>query len=220
MYTFILIGVFVVFIALLINLPVFVIMIIAKLYKVKLSYREIWKLYRLKVADKSFLKSVAKFQEKNIPVSVEMLVVHKLSGGNLENCVEGLIYAKENNLETDFLSVSAFDLAGKNVKESFLDANQIYEIKLRNLTNGKISIVYFVNYKYEFPSVFVEKNCEKVKEKIERKLSTFLESWSNTDTFETEEMIRKNILNTDFWEGNLKIILITQNFIIRKGVEK
>jgi hypothetical protein len=185
-----------------------------------LSYREAWKLYRLKVTDKSFLKSVAKFQEKNIPVSVEMLATHKLSGGNLENCVEGLIYSKENNLKTDFLSVSAFDLAGKNVKESFLDANQVYEIKLRNLTNGKISIDYFVNYKYEFPSVFVEKSSEKVKEKIERKLGVFLEFWNNTDTFETEEMIRKNILNTDFWEGYLRIILITQNFIIRKVVEK
>jgi hypothetical protein len=215
-----LVGVFVVFIALLINLPVFVIMLIAKSNKAKLSYRETWKLYRLKIADKSFLKSVARFQEKNIPVSVEMLVSHRLSGGNLENCVEGLIYAKENNLKTDFLSVSALDLTGKNVKESFLDANQIYEIKLRNLTNGKISIDYFVNYKYVFPSVFVEKDSEKVKEKIEKKINTFLESWRSTDAFETEEMIRKNILNTDFWEGNLRIILITQNFIIRKGIEK
>ncbi|WP_163222563.1 flotillin-like FloA family protein [Bacteroides sp. 214] len=220
METFILIGIFVVFIVLLINLPVFVIMLIAKTNKVKLSYREALKLYRCKVADKSFLKSVAKFQEKNIPVSVAMLVAHKLSGGNLENCVEGLIYAKENNLETDFLSVSAFDLAGKNVKESFLDANQVYEIKLRDLTNGKISIDYFVNYKYEFPSVFVEKDCEKVKDKIEGKLGTFLESWNNTNTFETEEMIRKNILNTDFWEGNLRIVLISQKIIIREEVEK
>lgn len=213
---FILIAFFVVFFALLINLPVFVIMLIAKKHKAKISYREAWKLYKLKIADKSFLKSVAKFQKNNIPVSVEMLIAHKLSSGNLENCVEGLIYAKENNLETDFLSVSTFDLAGKNVKELFLDANQTYEIKLQNLTNGKISIDYFVNYKYVFPSVFVEKDSEKVKEKIEQKLNTFLASWNITNTFETEEMLRKNILNTDFWEVNLRINLLSQNFIIRQ----
>lgn len=215
MSIFVLIGIFILFITLLINLPVFAIVLIAKSNKVKLSYKEAWKLYRLRIADKSFFKSVARFQNENIPVSVEQLIAHKLSGGDLENCIEGLIYAKENNLETDFLSVSVIDLAGKNVKESFLDATQIYEIKLRDLTNGKISIDYFVNYKYEFPSAFAEKNSEIVKEKIEKKLALFLESWNSTNSFETEEMIRKNILNTDFWEENLRINVIAQNFIIR-----
>ena len=212
----ILIGIFVVFFALIINLPVFIIILIAKANKLKLSYREAWRLYKLRTADKSFLKSLAKFQKSDIPVSIEKLVTHKLSGGNLDNCIEGLIYSKENNLNADFQTVSVIDLAGKNVKEAFLEANQTYEITLRNLKNDKISIDYFVNYKYEFPSVFIEKNCEKVKEKIKQKINIFLESWSETDTYETEQMIRKNILNTDFWEINFRIILITQNFIIRK----
>ena len=212
----ILIGFFIVFFALIINFPVLIIMLIAKMSKVKLSYKDTWKLYKLKSADRSFLKSLAKFQENSIPVSLEQLVAHKLSGGNLDNCIEGLIYSKENDLNVDFQTVSMIDLIGKNVKKSFLDANQTYEIKLLNLENDKISIDYFVNYKYEFPGVFIEKDCEKVKEKIKQKLNTFLEFWNETGIYETEEMIRKNILNIDFWEKHLRIILISQNFIIRK----
>ena len=216
MSRYVIIVVFIVFIALIINLPVFIIKLIAKVYKVKLSYKETWNLYKFKLANKSFFKSVAKFQENHIPVSVEKMVAHQLAGGNLDNCVEGLIFSKENNLNADFQTVSVIDLLGKNVKESFSDANKIYEITLNELKNGDVSIDYFVNYKYEFPSVFIEKDCGIVREKIERKLHTFLESWKGNDIFETEQMIRKNILNTDFWEGNLKIILIKQNFVIRK----
>ena len=213
--TFILIVFFLIFFMLIINFPVFIIMLIAKANKVDISFKETWKLYKLKSADKAFFNSAAKYQENKISVSLDKLAAHRLSGGNLDNCLDGLLYSKENNLNADFMMVSAIDLAGKNVRESFSDANKIYEIRINNIENQLMSLSYKVSYKYLFPSVFVDKDSEKTKEKIGKKLKVFLDTWTEQDVFKTEQMIRSNILNTDFWEESLRIILIKQDFNIK-----
>jgi len=73
-----------------------------------------------------------------------------------------------------------------------------------------------VQYTYSFPSVFIEKDEEKVKQKVKEKLQKFLDSWSSTDSLETERMITENILNTDFWLENLKIIIAKQDITVRQ----
>jgi len=204
------------FLFLLINLPVFIIMLIAKMYMVNISFKESWRLHILKIDNKGFLRSMAKFQKYNIPISFDQMFTHRLAGGDFDNCLGGILYAKENNLDVDILTVFTIDLAGRNVKESFANSNQVYNIELTDLKNSFISIDYYANYKYKFPSAFIDKDPEKVKEKIERKINNFLDFSEDINMDKINQMIKNQILNKDFWKNELGIILIEQNLIIKQ----
>ena len=188
----------------------------AKLIGLNLSFSDSWKLTRSKVVNRAFLKSILNYRQNDIPFEINDLISQRLAGGNLDNCLNGLIYAKENELDANFQMVSAIDLVGKNVVDSFTDSNKIYYIQIKGLVNAKISIEYRIEYKYQFPSVFIDKDEEKVKSKISNKIIKFLETWTGDNEIEAEQMIRNNILNSDYWENNLRIIAIRQDFTIRK----
>lgn len=204
------------FVGLIIIIPTLINLLRARLIGLNLSFSDSWKLTQSKVVNNGLLKTILNFRQNDIPFQINDLIAQRLAGGNLDNCINGLIYAKQNGLDANFKMVSAIDLAGKNVAESFVDSNRIYDVRISELTNAKISIDYRIEYKYQFPSVFIDKDEEKVKSKISEKIMKFLETWTGDNELETEQMIRNNILNGDYWESNLRIIAIRQDFLIRK----
>lgn len=169
-----------------------------------------------KTNKKEFFTGVAGFQKNKINVTLQYLEAHFLAGGNLLNCLNGYLYAKKNGLDIDFQIISAIDLAGKDAIEALKDSNKEYYLKIDNLKNKTLTLNYSGQYKYVFPSVFIDKDETKIKNKITEKLQRFLDSWQNENPLDTERMILDNILNTDFWEGNLKITILKQDFTIRK----
>lgn len=204
------------FIGFLIFIPVLITMIKAKRLGALINLSQALGFTLRKTNTKDFFIGLAGFQKNNIDLPLAFLEAHQLAGGNLTNCLNGFLYAKEKGLDIDFRAVSAIDLAGKNVKDSLLDSDKEYYLRADNLQNDNIKLDLMVRYKYSFPSVFIEKDEEKVKQKVKEKLQKFLDSWSSTDSLETERMITENILNTDFWLENLKIIIVKQDITVRQ----
>ncbi|MFB6344082.1 flotillin-like FloA family protein [Saccharicrinis sp. FJH62] len=169
-----------------------------------------------KTNKKDFFNGIAGFQKNKINVTLQYLEAHFLAGGNLLNCLNGYLYAKKNGLDIDFQIISAIDLAGKDSIEALKDSNKEYYLRIDNLKNKTLSLDYSGKYKYVFPSVFIDKDEMKIKNKITEKLQKFLDSWQNDNPLDTEKMILENILNTEFWEGNLRITILKQDFTIRK----
>ena len=200
----------------LIFIPVLITMIKAKRLGALINFSQALGFTLRKTNTKDFFIGLAGFQKNNIDLPLTFLEAHKLAGGNLINCLNGFLYAKEKGLEIDFRTVSAIDLAGKNVKDSLLDLDKEYYLRIDNLQNNNIKLDLSVRYKYSFPNAFIEKDEEKVKQKVKDKLQRFLDSWNSIDTLETERMIIVNILNTDFWLENLKIIIVKQDITVRQ----
>ncbi|WP_162054536.1 flotillin-like FloA family protein [Pontibacter pamirensis] len=150
-------------------------------------------------------------------VQIEKLVNHYLAGGNLENVRRGILELQKRQKDVDFATLSAIDLAGKDLKYEIKNSDIESSIEIKDLSNGKITIRYRANYKYVFPnSVWIEDLNENLAPKIKNKLSMFLSSWEETDVFKTESFIRQNILPISFWESELEGVLVGQKIEIRK----
>lgn len=150
-------------------------------------------------------------------VPIERLVTHYLAGGSLENVRRGILELQKREKEVDFTTLSAIDLAGKDLKHEIESSNIEKSIEIKDLSNGRITISYRANYKYVFPdSVWIEETNENLVQKIKNKLSTFLRGWEETDAFKTELFIRQNILPIGLWESELDGVLIGQDIEIRK----
>ncbi len=181
----------------------------------KISFSQAFGFTMRKTNRSDFFKGLAGFQKNKIDLALPNLEAHFLAGGNLLNCLDGYLYAKEKGLDVDFRMLSAIDLSGKSVLDSLQDSDKEYYLRVDNVKNDKLSIDFIGHYKYSFPNVFLDKDEEKVKNKVTEKLQRFIDSWNQTDPIETQRMILENILNTDFWEGNLKIVILKQDITIR-----
>ena len=70
------------------------------------------------VDQKAVVEPVIKARQKGIIIKLEIAEAHYLANGDLTNLVDGLLLAKENNIETDFQKLAAIDLTGRNVVEA------------------------------------------------------------------------------------------------------
>ncbi|MFZ5949717.1 MAG: flotillin-like FloA family protein [Candidatus Rifleibacteriota bacterium] len=59
-----------------------------------------------------------KVRKAGIPVGLDRLEVHVLSGGNLANVIDALISASRSNINLDFEKAAAIDLAGRDVSDA------------------------------------------------------------------------------------------------------
>lgn len=59
-----------------------------------------------------------KVRKAGIPVGLDRLEVHVLSGGNLANVIDALISASRSNIDLDFEKAAAIDLAGRDVSDA------------------------------------------------------------------------------------------------------
>lgn len=59
-----------------------------------------------------------KVRKAGLPVALDRLEVHVLSGGNIANVVQALVSASRSNIDLTFEKAAAIDLAGRNVSEA------------------------------------------------------------------------------------------------------
>ncbi len=59
-----------------------------------------------------------KARKAGLPVALDRLEVHVLSGGNLANVISALISASRSNIDLDFEKAAAIDLAGRDVSDA------------------------------------------------------------------------------------------------------
>ncbi|MCH8569253.1 MAG: flotillin-like FloA family protein [Balneolales bacterium] len=90
----------------------------------KISFMDAFGMTFRKTNTSDFFKGLSGFQKNVIDVDVAMLEAHYLADGDLLNCLNSFLYAKENGLDIDLYKIFAIDLAGKNVIESLKEANQ------------------------------------------------------------------------------------------------
>jgi uncharacterized protein YqfA (UPF0365 family) len=66
----------------------------------------------------SIIEYYVKARKAGLPVALDRLEVHLLSGGNLNNVVGALISASRSNIDLDFEKAAAIDLAGRDVSDA------------------------------------------------------------------------------------------------------
>ncbi len=151
---------------------------------------------------------------KEYKIPIEKLVNHFLASGNLSNIQEGVKELKSRNKNVDFNILSAIDLSGKDLKSEIIACDHEWLLKTREQENDTLKISLEAIYKFGFPeSIWAENQPEEIKRKIEEKIARFLNSWEHSEPMKTEQFLRENILNIDFWEKDLRVILIQQNII-------
>lgn len=203
------------FFGILVLIPTSITWIRARRLGAKISFSQAFGFTIRKTNRSDFFKGLAGFQKNKIDLALPNLEAHFLAGGNLLNCLDGYLYAKEKGLEINFSLLFAIDLSGKSVVGSIQDSEKEYYLRIDNVKNDKLRIDFIGHYKYPFPSVFRDKSEEQVKNKVAEKLQRFLDSWNQTDPIETRRMILETILDTDFWEGKMQIVILKQDLTIR-----
>lgn len=168
---------------------------------------------------KEFFEGVKGIWEQH-KIPIEKLANHYLASGNLSNIQEGITELKRRNKNVDFSILSAIDLTGNNLKSEIIACDIEWLLKTSELENDSLIISVEAKYKYDFPeSIWADKQPEKIQRKIEEKLVRFLISWEHSDPSKTEQFLRDNILNIDFWETEIKVVLVHQNISSTKKHE-
>jgi hypothetical protein len=145
-------------------------------------------------------------------IPIEKLANHFLASGNLSNIQEGIKELKSRNRNVDFNILSAIDLAGRDLKSEITACDHEWLLKTNELENDSLKLILEAKYKFGFPeSIWADKQPEEIQRKIEEKIARFLNSWENSEPLKTEQFLRENIMNIDFWEKELRVVLIQQN---------
>ncbi len=152
-------------------------------------------------------------------IPIEKLANHYLASGNLYNIQEGIKELKIRNRNIEFIILSAIDLSGKNLKSEIIACDQEQLVQTKEQENDSLKISIAAKYKFGFPeSIWADKQPEQIKRMIEEKISKFLNSWENSEQLKTDQFLRENILNIDFWEKELRVVLVQQD--IRSRMKK
>jgi hypothetical protein len=195
-------------------LPRFIIKLRAHKFGLELSLSDAHIIQNCQCANNDFFKDAMEIREL-IDISIIQLATHELSSGDLTNVKNGIIELKKRGKDVDISTLFAIDLAGKDIQTEIVEAEEIRSIVVDSLRNKILKIDYYVTYKYDFPnSVFTDKKNEIIVQKIKTKLETFLKDWSETNVFKTESFIRENILSNDFWERELRGLIVKQEYKI------
>ncbi|HAE39125.1 MAG TPA: hypothetical protein DCG57_10870, partial [Candidatus Riflebacteria bacterium] len=64
------------------------------------------------------IESYVRVRKAGIPLGLDRLEVHYLSGGNMQKVVQALISAKNSKIDLDFERAAAIDLAGRDVEDA------------------------------------------------------------------------------------------------------
>lgn len=150
-------------------------------------------------------------------IPIEKLANHYLASGNLPNIQEGIKELKSRNRNIDFNILSAIDLAGKNLKSEIIACDQEQVVQTDEQENDSLKISIEAKYKFGYPeSIWADKQPELIQRKIEEKIARFLNSWEISDPINSGKFLRENILNIDFWEKELRVVLVQQDIRLRK----
>lgn len=196
-------------------IPTFIVLIRGKIIGLKLNAVDAMRISKLKVPKGPFLKSAFEFEQNDFQVTIVQLVAHVFAGGSIENCLQGMLYAKKQNIELSYIMATALDLTGRDVKEVLVESNRVYQMKIDKLEKESLVLAYEATYKYKPSGFFRDRDEVQLKEKVIRKLRVFLETCPSENPIQVERIIRENILNSEYWEGNLGVIIQEQKYSIK-----
>lgn len=209
------------FLALIAILPTLFLMIIAKRLGAKISLKEALFMKSRKTLTKETIKAIALVQKNKLSISTNMLEAQMLAGGNPLDCIQGLLYAKGKNVNTDFQQICYAVLAEKDLKETIdfaakqfevdFKANGIRDTKLRNL-----EINYYARFSLTFGTAcFNPPDKEKIENEILPRIKIFLEKNDNTNLINSSKIITETIIDTKYWETK-GLNLIEQDLTINR----
>lgn len=202
-------------------LPTLFMVFKAKKIGAKISVQEAIFMKMRKTLTKDIINAIALVQKNNLPITTNMLEAQMLAGGNPLDCIQGLLYAKQKNVVTDFQQISYAVLADKNLKETIdfaakqfeidLKVNGIRDTKLRNL-----EIDYFATFSLTFGTAcFKTPDKGEIENEILPRIKVFLEKNDNTDLINSSKIITDTIIDTKYWETK-GLNLIKQDLTIKK----
>jgi len=89
-----------------------------------------------------------KGRKAGLPLALDRLEVHHLSGGNITNVVNALISASRSNIDLDFEKAAAIDLAGRDVSDAVRMSVQPRVIKtadIHGISKDGIELIILAN---------------------------------------------------------------------------
>lgn len=200
-------------IAILIFVPIIIANIRAKYLGAEIPISYSVGMVMKKTVREELLKAIALSQKQNLGVDIVSLEAHFLAGGSPLLCMQALDYANNKGVKTDFLQLSAIDLAQKDMFKAMNQSLEIHKIEFiqANLNTsqlGSFNIHYYGEFKIElFKIAFAGPNKEKIIEEIKSKTINFLENLEVTKLENLKELINYQILNEEFWNAKgLKVL--------------
>jgi hypothetical protein len=205
------------FFIVLLGLPILVIKLRAKVNGADISFKEALGLSIRQTSKKSLFKALALIQKNNLNLTLADLETHHLAGGNAQKVVESLILYKEKKGVT-YQMLTALDIMGKDIDEAIQKTTEIYTITINDLDFKTFKINLWAEYKNGIGVAFWtdDEKSNSIEENIKEKLTAVAKDWTSTDPISSQNFIRNNILNTEYWERVLGVQLIQQKLILKK----
>jgi len=201
----------------LLGLPILVTKLRAKMQGAEISFKEALGINIRKNSKKSLFKALALTQNENVNLQLVDLEAHLLAGGNPLIVVQTLIKHKDNK-DVNFQMLTALDIMGKNIEEIIKNGTEKHTITIKDLDFRTFKIDLWAEFKYGISIAFKDENelGNGIQGRIEEKLTSVAMDWTSNDPISSQNFIRNNILNTEYWEKVLGVQLIQQNLILKK----
>ncbi|MGQ1788553.1 flotillin-like FloA family protein, partial [Saccharicrinis sp. GN24d3] len=211
-----LILIFIFFIALL-GLPILVTKLRAWKHGANISFKEALGINVRKNSKKKLFKALALTQKQNLDLKLSDLEAHLLAGGDPQKVVQTFIDNKDKKGVT-YQILTALDIMGKDINEVIHKGTEIHTLTIKDLDFRTFKIDLWAEFKYGIGIAFWEEgtNSNGIQEKIKEKLTAVAMDWTSTDPISSQNFIRNNILNTEYWENVLGVQLIQQNLMLKK----
>lgn len=99
-------------------IPIWIIKKRAKKYGFDINVKNTKLLIKMGCVNASFFLECSRFIQNKLDMDIIKLGYHQIAGGNLENVLDGLLYAKDNYISISYSEICALDLAKKNIVET------------------------------------------------------------------------------------------------------
>lgn len=185
-----------------------------------ISFKDAFGMAIRKSFDNNLILAYGLVQEHNISLTLIALEAHKLASGNPLKCVEGLIYAKEKGIETNWTEVSAVDLTNKDIINIIDIASENFKTEIRsdNLRDAKlrrVEMIYQGEYKVSFGKAWLgPPDKQKIENDTLPRIIKYIENSDNDDLNKASKIITETIIDIAFWESK-GMTLIRQNLIFQ-----
>ncbi len=210
----ILILIAVAFLGLLVLIPLLIIKAKATMNSANISLNDSWKLYVRKTARKPIFQALSIAQKNNLTVTLEQIETHWFANGDPVKLMNALA-SNANSKEITFQSLSAIDLAGKDIEEAIISSHKMYTVSIKAFRIKTFRVDYHAKYRLGLYSAFGDSDPKFFEENIIEKLNSFAATWDSNDPVITQNFLLTNILNTEYWERVLNAQLIDQDVQIK-----
>ena len=211
------ISILLLFFIVLLTLPILVTKLRAKRHGAAISFKEAFGLNMRHTNRKKLFKALALTQKQNLNLKLADLETHLLAGGNPQKVVETFVENKDK-IGITFQIITALDIMGKNLDEAIQKTTEIHTLTIKDLDFKTFKIDLWAEFKHGIGVAFWDESvkCDRIQERIEEKLTMVAKDWTSTDPISSQNFIRNNILNTEYWENVLGVQLINQSLIVKK----